>query len=67
MTETGGRRCTELVARTPQVILTTRPGDYTHLQRCNRPTVRMGKCRRHLKQPNTGLDAQWRRFLRRTR
>ena len=66
----GGRkkpRCNELVARTPQVILerADEPQDYTHLQACGAPTVKGGKCARHLAQPNTLLDRNWRRLIRR--
>jgi hypothetical protein len=62
------RRCTEIVARQPQVIRERSmvEGDYTHLQYCGRPVFKWNRCAKHYAVPNDGVVARFRRFVRLT-
>ncbi len=60
------KRCYQVIARTPQVVLAR--GDYddfTHLQECGAPVYKYGKCRKHQDTTQDMIERNWKRFWRR--
>ncbi len=59
------KRCYQVIARTPQVMLARGDQqDFTHLQACGAPVVKYGKCARHQDMTQDGIERNWQRFWR---